>query len=162
MLQSLGVSDQQFSYVTTAAAAFSMLLVIAAGALFTTKIKPLVYWPLFLCSLGNVLLGMQSSLPLSIALYIVTNALNTVSFASVSIWTSRIVLRGQIGFAFAFHKIFIAAFGFAFSVILSLMEVKLGIDYCMILMGLLGIVFTLLLRIQMAVQTQPVESEITS
>lgn len=162
LIQTLGMSEQQFSYTSTGAAAFTMLLILAAGALFGRMLLSLVYWPLLLISAGNVLFGMQSNMLLSIVLFIATNALNIVSFASISIWTSRIVPKRQLGFAFAFHKIFIAVFGFVFSLLLSLMEMQIGINACMIIMGMVGVVFTLLLRPQLAAGIRSTEQDVSA
>lgn len=150
LIQNLGMSEQQFSYTSTGAAAFTMLLILAAGALFGRMLRSLVYWPFLLISALNVLFGMQSDMLLSIVLYIATNALNIVSFASISIWTSKIVPKSQLGFAFAFHKIFVSVFGFVFSIVLSYMESQLGINACMIIMGVVGVMFTLLLGRQLS------------
>ncbi len=150
LIQTLGMGDRPFSYASTGVAAFTTVLILIAGPLFRTRLKPLVTWPLSLLSLGNLLLGLQSNLYLSIALYIATNALNVMSYASISIWTSRIVDPNQLGFAFTFHKVFIALFGFAFSIVLSWMEGAIGIDASFVAMGLLGCAFSLYLARQLS------------
>jgi len=150
LIQTLGMGDRPFSYASTGVAAFTTVLILIAGPLFRTRLKPLVTWPLSLLSLGNLLLGLQSNLYLSIALYIATNALNVMSYASISIWTSRIVEPNQLGFAFTFHKVFIALFGFAFSIVLSWMEGAIGIDASFVTMGLLGFAFSLYLARQLS------------
>ncbi|MBB6690506.1 MFS transporter [Cohnella xylanilytica] len=150
LIQTLGMGDRPFSYASTGVAAFTTVLILIAGPLFRTRLKPLVTWPLSLLSLGNLLLGLQSNLYLSIALYIATNALNVMSYASISIWTSRIVEPNQLGFAFTFHKVFIALFGFAFSIVLSWMEGAIGIDASFAAMGSLGFAFSLYLARQLS------------
>lgn len=117
-----------------------------------TMLLQLVYLPLFICSLGNILFGLQSSVVISVILFMVTNALNAISFASVSMWTSRMVFKEQLGFAFTMHKVLIGLFGLFFSIVLAYMETVIGIDHCMIYMGIVGCIFSVLLGKEMKVQ----------
>jgi MFS family permease len=155
LIQTLGISDRHFSYISTVVAVVTMGFTLVAGLLLGKILGHLVYWPLFISSFGNVLFGMQSNIGLSIGLFVAANALNTLTFASVSIWTSRIVDKTQVGLAFAFHKIFISLLGFVFSILLAGLEIRFGIDHCMIIMGAVGCLFSLLLKREMRVHQQP-------
>lgn len=149
LIQVLQMNDQQFSYASTGAALLTMVFTLAAGFLLRKVLMHLVFLPLFLCSIGNILFGLQSNLTLCIILFITTNALNTLSYASVSIWTSKLVARNQLSLAFAFHKILIAVFGILFSILLSILQSYIGINTCMIVMGILGSLIAALLMREM-------------
>jgi len=149
LIQTIGLDERQFSYVSAFAALTTTLMMLAAGFLLRKMLMALVYVPLLLCSLGNVLLGLQTIPLVCIMLYIVSNAFNMMTFASISIWSTRLVPQERLGHAFAFHKILISVFGFLFSMLLSAGGLWVGVDASMVAMGIFGILCGLWLRKEM-------------
>jgi MFS family permease len=153
LIKSFGMTDQQFGYTSTGVAVVTMIGILCTGAMFAKSLKGMIYWPLLLCSLSNILLGLQSSIVISILLFIAANAFHALSLASVSMWITRMVPDHQLSLAFAFHKVFLGLFGFIFSIFLSILESPLGIDRCLVLMGLVGCVLSLLLKRELDIQS---------
>ena len=162
LIQTVGLTERQYSYVFAGAAVATMLCTLAAGFLLARRLRQLVYVPLFLSSFGTILLGWQSNAPAAVALFVVTNALNAVTFASASIWTGRLVGRERLGHAYALHKIMIAAIGFAFSLGLAALEGLFGIDWSLMAMGSVGCLCSLLLRRSMKEQSKHDEQQSTN
>lgn len=149
LIQRLGMSDARFSMATAAISALAMLLMLAAGIRLQQYLVGMHFLPLLACSLLTFILGIQEHLVVSTAAYIAANALIPTTYAAVSIWTSRVVPSRQLGFSFAFHKILIAILGFGFSVLLSGLESRIGLNATFVWMGLLGALACVLLYREM-------------
>gem|GEM_PF-3883723 len=149
LIQRLGMSDSRFSMATAAVAALAMLLMLLAGFWLQRYLTAVHCWPLLACSLLTFILGIQENPAVSAAAYVAANALIPTTYAAASIWTSRVVPGSQLGFSFAFHKILIAILGFGFSVLLSGLESRIGLDATLAWMGMFGAAACVLLYREM-------------
>ncbi|WP_123043193.1 MFS transporter [Cohnella candidum] len=143
LMDDLGVSSRDYTRVMTVSSIIGLLFTIAAGFLMKKHLSRLITMPMLLSAACNFASGLESSVWLTIVLFILSSALYTVTMAPTSLWLGEMA-KQQFGTIFGIFKVMSAGIGFLVSASLSVVQSGLGIDMALVAYGIFGVLASLL------------------
>lgn len=154
LMTGIGFTEQQYSISISVYSLVGFVFILSTGFLLNRYLNSMIFVPFFLCSLGNLLMGITSNAVLIVVVFVISNALFQLTMAPTSLWLSRMFTGNDLSVAFSLAKITSSLLGALATTILALMQPIIGINYSLVIYGMVGMVISCLLLLVLRNQAQ--------